>query len=412
MNDSPLFNLYLTRKNTLNIEYRGVELKGILSEFLVNYSVSKTTNGLIRILKNLFLSIDPSKLSKLIDSEIIFTTHDYRQDHQEFVKLVQKEIKRGAILRKVLEKNNSLFIRPVVLFCSLLQTISYAREVEIYSLFFIISLWSRIVFTKNTLYRLEQVDSTKLKKLVVFNSSRQNDYLLCAAFGKKGVRTYSFQHGYYAKFRGTITEDIINYENIGARYLLCWGGGTINMLRKVGVDPNKLILAGNIKYPNVDVKKFKTIKQPYNCLVLLGRLPIEQGNFKLLEILSEDQFNKYDLRLHPSLETQRYKYYESDNVTICSSKLTLRELLSQDGYDCAIVYNSTSYYESLSCGVPTFRFNFECSEYFEGFDDEFETLEQLHELAVNERLFLADDVKSLLINELGMSVNNYKKILS
>ena len=71
MNDSPLFNLYLTRKNTLNIEYRGVELKGILSEFLVNYSVSKTTNGLIRILKNLFLSIDPSKLSKLIDIGVV-----------------------------------------------------------------------------------------------------------------------------------------------------------------------------------------------------------------------------------------------------------------------------------------------------------------------------------------------------
>jgi hypothetical protein len=84
-------------------------------------------------------------------------------------------------------------------------------------------------------------------------------------------------------------------------------------------------------------------------------------------------------------------------------------------YDFSIVNNSTTYYEAMYAGMICFRYEKSENEEFKGLNDKFidsETLQsRIQYFTFTDNQKLNDEVENLLINTLGMGINNYKQIL-
>ncbi|MDR1811092.1 MAG: hypothetical protein LBR34_11950 [Prevotella sp.] len=221
-----------------------------------------------------------------------------------------------------------------------------------------------------------------IRRYVCFNSAYREESVLTAYFNRKSVETITLQHGIFCKFKLLIPFDYINFDNFVAQKMLCWGQSTIDFLTANGIDADRLILMGNLKYKGLKIDRVnQTFKK---CLVLLGRALYLKTNDKLLEALSAYNTRYgggivFYIKKHPFLLDEDHKRYASaaNNIIFVGREHSTEEILKSEMVDFSIAVNTTAYYESLALGKPCLRWTEAENEDFYGMDDKFASPEEL-----------------------------------
>jgi hypothetical protein len=180
--------------------------------------------------------------------------------------------------------------------------------------------------------------------------------------------------------------------------MLCWGQSTIDYLTTNGIDKERLILMGNLKYKHV---KIDNVHQTFDrCLVLLGRALYLDTNDKLLETLAA--YNKqherkitFYIKKHPFLMNEDHRQFAdiSNNIIFIGHEHSTEEVLKSSLVDFSIAVNTTAYYESLALGKPCLRWTEAENEEFYGMDDKFTSIEELDAKITNLKAMDATKIK-------------------
>lgn len=180
------------------------------------------------------------------------------------------------------------------------------------------------------------------EKYICFNSSYLFESFLTFYFRKRQVPTLSIQHGLYYKYNNEVPFDVINYENVCADRLLCWGQYSIDQITsEIPFDVN-LILD---QYP---YKIVKNIHKSYvdHVLVLLPRRVYLKEIKVLLKILSTSQ-EYFVVRPHPSVFNKIEKFVSGETNMQIDRNQELSDTLSRCQYKFCIGFNSTALLEAL-----------------------------------------------------------------
>lgn len=273
-------------------------------------------------------------------------------------------------------------------------------------------------FYLNTLSALRRIKSIRIPYYVAFNSSDRIESIFCEFLKERGVKTYSLQHGFYAIYKDPIPWDAINYENITADHLLCWGKYSIEQLQAYGIPRDRLLRAGWLKFYDVSDIYFKSpVKK---LLVLLGRQICHEGNLKLLEILHGVRRSGGDIdiviKLHPELKLEKYQEVCNEYGFHMEQTSLISNLLAGGEYQAAVAINTTAYYEAYACGVTCFRYRPE--EYYERcediqddiFSDESEFRSLLAQYEQCDTARFREDICKRLEYVVGAGVDEYQRI--
>lgn len=226
--------------------------------------------------------------------------------------------------------------------------------------------------------------TTNVKTYICFNSAYREEAILTEYFNKRKIETITLQHGIFCNYKLLVPFDVINFENMLAQKVLCWGQSAIDFLTENGIDKSRLILLGNPKYINIKIDKvYQSFK---HCLVLLGRGLYIKTNDKLLEMLTEYN-RKYDnqiifyIKKHPFLLDSDHKQYANvnKNMIFLGREHSVEEILKSQMADFSIAVNTTAYYESLALGKPCLRWTEAENEEFYGMNDKFASLHEFEE---------------------------------
>jgi hypothetical protein len=216
-----------------------------------------------------------------------------------------------------------------------------------------------VIQIKSKIKWLNQLSSRiNISAFIAFNSSVLEDSIVCSFLNSLKVKTYSLQHGFYVNYQQKIPMDIINYENIVAEKLLCWGNTSFKNLTSYGIDAERLEVVGNPVYSFDD--GYKLIPPKFHrCIVLLGRDIHHVSNLELVKLLSELdlEYNiDFTIRLHPSLKLKGLDVDYLKWLPISNSENLLKDDLVSGRFDFAISNNTTAYFDAIASGLVCFRF--------------------------------------------------------
>lgn len=194
---------------------------------------------------------------------------------------------------------------------------------------------------------IESRDEIKTQKYVAFNSSYLFESFLSFYFRKRGIDTYSLQHGMYFKYQPTCTPfDVINYENVCAKSLLVWGEYTKRQIEDEVPKDVSLNVVGN---PLLTLKYW-----PKNgsdkIYVMLPRDTYWNESLQLLNILKKMKHYEFVVRPHPSVKDKASKFCSNTDRFDLDFNSNPNELLSSYQYKAVISFNSTSVFTALSYG--------------------------------------------------------------
>lgn len=246
----------------------------------------------------------------------------------------------------------------------------------------LIAILLRILNQITMLERTKQ--SIVIDRYICFNSAYREESILTQYFNKRKIETVTLQHGIFCEYKLLVPFDYINFENMIASEVLCWGQATVDYFVTNGIDASRLIMSGNPKYKDI---KITEVKQSFkHCLVLLGRGLYVDTNNKLLEMLSA--YNKkhncdivFYIKKHPFLTDEEHRQYAniSQNILFLGREHSVEEILKSSLVDFSISVNTTAYYESLALGKPCFRWVESENEDFYGMDDKFKNLDNFED---------------------------------
>jgi hypothetical protein len=379
------YDRYLQLKEQFDYQYKGYNLKqfipGYLNFVFDGYIPSARTVAKAFHQSRKFLDI---RKTLAVRSSVVITYLIKRADYRNLALAAQSYYTGSEVvdLPDLPELKKSFFSLPYI--CRLLKAffIVFTRRtgLPLLAKCYLIAVLTRIF---NQIALLESVKcSDNIRRYVCFNSAYREESVLTAYFNKRGIETITLQHGIFCRFKALIPFDYINFDNFIAQKMLCWGQSTIDFLTANGVDANRLILMGNLKYKGLKIDKVNQSFQ--KCLVLLGRALYLKTNDKLLETLSE--YNKqhngeiiFYIKKHPFLLDEDHKCFAdiTNNLIFLGREHSAEEVLKSSMVDFSIAVNTTAYYESLALGKPCLRWTEAENEEFYGMDDQFVSLKEL-----------------------------------
>ena len=374
----PIFINYLKIKKRFNFHYRGYSIKNLLGTELIPYLTQRSFNGIK--LKSLNFIYNLYSYSRTIETFynyekntsgiIISNQFSEREDYSDYLNILKPLLNFNKVIDyrlREIKKINVFNLNSIKNFFFTSFEVIITKEGKVKEKLYLIAILSKI---KNTIDHLELCNLNKVTSFIAFNSSAHCDVYFTEYFNKRNITTYSLQHGYYAKFKNEVKVDVLNYENISAKYFFAWDNYTKKLIREFNKDV-KVIIAGNPRFgkTNIDFNlKFK------NCLVLLPRLFYNKSNLNLLEEISKlsESGIKVLVKLHPSLERSEYfKLCEKYNFNMIKEGVLLNRLLKSNEVDFCITFNSSVYIESLFHGKICFRYALGENEIFSEIDDYF-----------------------------------------
>lgn len=402
------FRKYQSVKEDISFFYKGYPLHDIIS-----VEIARVIFGLKKFtLKTMFTFILSRRIviPALNENEVLYSMGDYkRNDYYSLLNYVREQIP-GTVV-DFNESRRKIKINPYTIFLALKQIYRMART---------LSLKERLILSASYAYIMNCIDDIEKNEVksggayISFCSSHIHEGMLDIFFQRKGIPTFTLQHGLYFIFKNT-TIDAICYENVISDKLLCWGGYTKDEFIRYGVPEEKLVIAG---YPGV-FKRLgkKNPTEKLKVLILLSRYVFHENNIRILDIVSS--INKknanihVDVKMHPSLKFSDYQvYFEQYGFSLCKEG-TIKSLLENDGYDITISYNSTAYYDSYMNNCVSLRYvDGDADGSIEVLDDGF-----FDESSLSEKLALFssemctqvfwDDVEKRLEYISGFNINNY-----
>lgn len=233
----------------------------------------------------------------------------------------------------------------------------------------------------NTIDELEKCNFETVKQFVAFNSSAWDDAYLVQYFNKRGVPTFSLQHGVYFEFRRNTPVDVVNFENVTAKTFLAWGEQTASIVKKHSPHVITKVVGHPYIVSSLDI--LETSNTLKSCLVFLPRRIYHKDNLELLGQLNVVRNNgiKVFVKLHPSLTIELWQVYvkkcEEHQLELVTDASTVSEIVSQPKYHFFIAYNTTCYYECMSMGKICLRYKPGENEIMSNLDDEFSSGEEI-----------------------------------
>lgn len=221
----------------------------------------------------------------------------------------------------------------------------------------------------------------ELKIYLSFNSSFDYESILTIFLRSKGVLTYSMQHGMYFKYENRIPFDIVNYENVAAKYLLVWGGYTQDQISDYLPENCEVVVFGHPQYE--DRKNGFHDVNSNNVLVGLPRRLYEKEIVRLLDLLGSNAFKNYIFFIRPHPDNDKNilnDYAEGNENFVLSNESTLERELKGRGFLCFVGFNSTLLFEVSHYGLPVFQFITGNDEFLKAGFDEFISQDELLEL--------------------------------
>lgn len=288
--------------------------------------------------KQLFLNyllLNFKQLPNIKSDSVIITYSTERDDYIELISQFSPNITPQYV--RINNTRKEKILGSVDAIFSIIKSIIFLREVEC-------NLKDRLILICALSIAFRAIDNLEriniyCDKYIAFNSSYLFESFLSFYFRKRGIKTYSFQHGMYFNYINEIPFDIINYENVCANELLVWGEYTKEQVSAFLPEGTSCMVYG---YPfNTSPNR----ESQNTILVLLPRDTYLKESLQLLDYLNNFNEN-YLIRAHPSIiNTVVNLSIIKENIAVDKNK-TLKETLRQYNYKAVIGFNSTSIFEA------------------------------------------------------------------
>ncbi|QIK58970.1 hypothetical protein G7050_03580 [Dysgonomonas sp. HDW5A] len=382
--DKRYYNRYKSLLEKLNYTYKGYNVKHLVPGYFT-FLFSDDAISARDVFKEFYIGTQITDLGKVLDSKsnsvisFLIDRDDYK-DLANSVKAIYPDssiVKLSGLPNKKVSFLSFSYIRHLLKATKLI----FKRSIKesFMTKLFLVGLITKLF---NQIHALEKTSCPEnIKRYICFNAAYKEESLLTLYFKNRGIETISMQHGIFCDFKLIIPFDYINFDNMIADKLLCWGQSTVDYLTSKGIDQSRLILIGNPKYKDLTIEH---VDQSFTkCLVLLGRAIYIPSNEKLLLLLKE--FNKkhnnkilYYIKKHPFLMDVEHKSFASisDNMIFLGREHSVQEVLRSDMVNFTIAVNTTAYYESLALGKISLRWSESENEEFIGMDDKFVNLSE------------------------------------
>lgn len=379
MMDRRHYDRYKKLLDKLDYDYKGYQLKKLIPGYLTSF-FSDDPISTKEIFKEFYLGTQFYDLNKIFaaDAPSVISYLINRSDYRELAVAAQRFYPESEVLN--IESFPQVKRSPFSL--SYLKSLCKASRIVFFrsidesfmTKLFLIGIITRLF---NYISLIESLDApTHISRYICFNTAYKEESLLTLYFQKRNVETITLQHGIFCDFKKVIPFDCINFENLIADKILCWGQSTIDYLSSNGIDASRLILAGNPKYKDIQIT---SVDQSFTrCLVLLGRQLYVSSNDLLLSTLKE--YNQksekkilFYIKKHPFLMDEDHKSFAdvADNIIFLGKEHSVQQLLKSDLVNFTIAVNTTAYYESLALGKISLRWSESENEDFYGMDDKF-----------------------------------------
>lgn len=256
------------------------------------------------------------------------------------------------------------------------------------------------------------------KHYIPFCAPINHEALMTLYFKTKGAKTYCTFHGNFGRYVGQIANDVVNGENIHTDRVLVFGETQKNdLIRDFAIDPQKISVAGNPKYPYRPI----SLKGSYTSCLILGGIGLYDEDLRELLLVVEAVAKQTDitfaLKPHPLSHIQNDDVWkEISHVRLLDKAQTIQTLFQSDEYDFAITHNTSSYYECFIAGLKVFRWAKNENLDFEGLDDRFvngeQLLEKIKKASETSNEILSQEAETLLKNVLGYGLNKYNQYIN
>lgn len=380
--DKRYYNRYKSLLEKLNYTYKGYNLQQLVPGYFT-FLFSDDALSARDVFKEFYIGTQIIDLSKVLEtktSSVISFLID-RDDYQDLANSVKAIYPDSSIVKLSALSNKKISFLSFSYFKHLAKAtkLIFSRSIDesFMTKLFLVGLITKLLNQINVLEKTQCPEN--IQRYICFNAAYKEESLLTLYFKNKGIETISMQHGIFCDFKVIIPFDYINFDNMIADKLLCWGQSTVDYLTSKGIDKSRLILMGNPKYKDLTIGH---VDQSFTkCLVLLGRAIYIPSNDKLLSLLKE--FNKkhnnkilFYIKKHPFLMDVEHKSFASisDNMVFLGREHSVQEVLRSDMVNFTIAVNTTAYYESLALGKISLRWSESENEEFIGLDDKFVNL--------------------------------------
>lgn len=418
----PGFDGYLSLKKEYNFTRHGVRFDQVLAVQLIQvaYRLVNTDKAKLKETKKLlYKTLDVSPLLTAFTSHNLISTyiHD-RKDYRELMDgYFAKYPDYGQVFLPALVYQTKLSFKNIISVFSFIFLRPHSGSMR--QKFYIACYFVHYLNILDSLREAFKNTSLSGKKYVPFNSSFDIETLLVQFFKTKGAKTYHVSHGLsYVKYDNQTGFDAVNGENITAENILVWGETSKkDLVNNYQWNAGTITIAGNPKYPyrpinvSVDFKK---------CIVFLGGAIYDNDNAKLVALVGElakTHDIQFTIKAHPySSMAMLASAASACGIKMLPHETSIAETLGNGGYDFAIAYNTTVYYEAMYYNMVCFRYAVNENGAFDGLDDKFydepsfnNHLANYRELNTN---LLSNKVEKILINNLGMGINKYQHIFN
>lgn len=223
-------------------------------------------------------------------------------------------------------------------------------------------LYSAILVAQFTEFKTlfeEVIKSHNYKACVTFCDAHGVENIFTQLANKNGMKTATLQHGQYRILpKEYENHDIEVYENLTSDYLMAWGKVTQNEFAKVGIEKDRIILAGAIKEFSMNKKIVDHKKLGVFGVILCGNV-YEKTNLAMIELANKiaKRYNmKYILRMHPKNNADYY-------INKCDKEFLEKGIRSIENYeyaamvDFSILHMTGVLVELLSINSPMFIYS-------------------------------------------------------
>jgi hypothetical protein len=406
---------YLRLKNSFNIKYKDVPIKNFLAWDLINIAFNDNLGFDKNMLYLPFMRLNIKNIhNNYLNFKTIFFQSVERKDHIDLVNEISKNLNDSIIIKLFPHKRSIkfpilLFFKSLFIICKNSSIKKYHTSIKLYLVFKLTYYLLQLKLLNK--YNYPNVDE---KKIITVNSSVGIDSLITLFFKAKNINTYHIFHGIFGRYKKMIVTDIINGENITAKYILAFSNVQRNdMIIDFNINPESIFVLGNAKYPFKQLKFNNNFKK---CLILTGTIYYDVQSLELIQILNTFGPNSnlsFYFKPHPSskiLKNNKLNTYK--NICVLNNNTTLKELLNTNQFDFAITSNTFSYYETLYYDLITFRYSKDENIDFIGLKDKFydqnSLMNLIKEFSTMNLLDYSREVERLLIEVLGMGINNFR----
>ena len=297
------------------------------------------------------LTLNFSSALKLDSSRLIITYSIHRNDYMSlingyFPNMKAQNVECGNTVKERL-LGLPIILLSIIKASKLLSKTSVSWKDRIKLIFFV-SIAIRIVD------KLEK-SNLQCERYVAFNSSYMVESFLSFYFKKRGVPTYSLQHGMYHRYENAIPIDVINYENCCADTLLLWGEYSRDEISRLVPNSVCLKVVGNplVNKNTVDEKNISS-----EIYVFLPRVLYDEEIRELLGLIKEDVSNEFIIRPHPTVNDLLMANIDDSlkHISIDRGGSPL-ELIKKNKFKAVVAFNSTTFFDAIYFDQKTLYFN-------------------------------------------------------